>query len=184
MGAVKKEEYRPYYTYEDYKEWEGDWELIGGNAYAMAPSPMFNHQSIASLLIQSIGESIRSCKNCMVVSEMDYKISDDTILRPDIAMVCGQREGAYIKKSPELIVEIVSQSSALRDEKIKFFLYESEKVPYYVLLYPEDLKAKIYKLDGKSYEKVTDILEGTFVFDGVECSPKIDFDFVFERFRE
>ncbi len=184
MGAVKKDEYRPYYTYEAYREWEGDWELINGNAYAMAPSPMFNHQSIAMLLGTSLTESIRECKRCMVVSEMDYKISDDTIVRPDIALVCGQKEGAYIKKSPELIVEIVSQSSALRDEKIKCLLYESEKVPYYILLYPDDLKAKIYKLDGKSYEKVTDILEGSFQFEGIECSPKIDFDFVFERFRE
>ncbi len=120
MGAVKKDEYRPYYTYEAYKEWEGDWELINGNAYAMAPSPMFNHQSIAMLIGTSLTESIKKCKRCMVVSEMDYKISDDTILRPDIALVCGQKEGAYIKKSPELIVEIVSQNSALGDEKNTF----------------------------------------------------------------
>ncbi len=26
-----------YYTYDDYKEWDGDWELIDGVAYAMAP---------------------------------------------------------------------------------------------------------------------------------------------------
>ncbi|MEA3491683.1 MAG: hypothetical protein U9R27_07255 [Campylobacterota bacterium] len=35
----------------------------------------------------------------MVVSEMDYKVADDTILRPDIALVCGQTTGSYIKKS-------------------------------------------------------------------------------------
>ncbi len=183
MGAARKEDYLPYYTYDDYKAWEGDWELIDGTAYAMAPSPLFTHQSMASLLIQTIGDSIKSCKECMVVSEMDYKISDDTILRPDIALVCGQKEGSYIKKSPELIVEIVSKSSALRDEKIKYFLYENEKVPYYVLLYPEDLKAKIYKLDGNRYEKVTDILEGSFIFEDIACQAKIDFDFVFDRFR-
>ncbi len=183
MGALK-EEYRPHYTYDDYVHWEDDWELIGGTPFAMAPSPMFNHQSISSLLIQSIGDSIKSCKNCMVVSEMDYKIADDTIVRPDIALVCGQKDGAYIKKSPELIVEVVSKSSATRDEKIKFTLYEAEKVHYYILLYPEDLKAKIYKLQGPKYEKIVDLLEGSFVFDEIKCQAKIDFDFVFERFRE
>ncbi len=182
MGAIKKE-YLPHYTYEDYIHWEGDWELIWGTAYAMAPSPLFNHQSIASLLIQSIGDSIKSCKNCMVVSEMDYKIADDTILRPDIALVCGQKDGAYIKKNPELIVEIVSPSSAMRDEKIKFSLYEAEKVPYYILLYPEDLKAKIYQLQANKYEKIIDLVEGSFDFTGIECDAKIDFDFVFERFK-
>ena len=119
----------------------------------------------------------------MVVSQMDYKIADDTILRPDIALVCGQKDGAYIKKNPELIVEIVSPSSAMRDEKIKFSLYEAEKVPFYVLLYPEDLKAKIYALQGNKYEKISDLLEGSFNFEGIECNAKIDFDFVFERFR-
>ena len=27
------------YTYDDYKNWQGDWELIYGHPYAMAPSP-------------------------------------------------------------------------------------------------------------------------------------------------
>ena len=114
---------------------------------------------------------------------MDYKLADDTILRPDIALVCGQKNGAYIKKAPELIVEIVSKSSTIRDEKIKHELYQNEKVKYYVLLYPEDLKAKIYKLKDDKYEKVIDLLEGSFDFKNIECNATIDFDFVFERFR-
>lgn len=114
---------------------------------------------------------------------MDYKIADDTIVRPDIALVCGQKDGAYIKKSPKLIVEIVSKSSATRDEKIKFALYEAEKVQYYILLYPEDLKAKIYKLKNSKYEKIVDLLEGSFIFSEIKCHAEIDFDFVFERFR-
>ncbi|WP_457626586.1 hypothetical protein [Persephonella sp.] len=34
------EKYLPNYTVEDYKQWEGDWELIEGIAYAMVPSPL------------------------------------------------------------------------------------------------------------------------------------------------
>ncbi len=93
------------------------------------------------------------------------------------------KRGCVHQKSPELIVEIVSKSSALRDEKIKFELYETERVPYYILFYPEDLKAKIYKLHEGTYQKVVDLLEGTFTFDEIECPAKINFDFVFERFR-
>jgi Uma2 family endonuclease len=163
--------------------WEGDWELIDGTAYAMAPSPGFEHQSIAMLIGSTLTESIKSCKNCIAVMEMDYKISDDTILRPDIALVCGQKDGAYIKTAPKLIVEVVSPSSALRDEKIKLSLYEEERVPYYILIYPKDLRAKIYSLQNSSYQKVADILKGSFKFDDSECGSSIDFDFVFERFR-
>ena len=35
-----------YYTYDDYIHWEGDWELIDGIAYAMAPSPLKSHQNL------------------------------------------------------------------------------------------------------------------------------------------
>jgi hypothetical protein len=38
----------PRYTYEDYKLWEGDWELIKGYPYAMSPSPKRKHQETGS----------------------------------------------------------------------------------------------------------------------------------------
>jgi hypothetical protein len=42
-----KEEYIPRYSYKDYLEWEGKWELIGGIAYAMSPAPIIKHQEIS-----------------------------------------------------------------------------------------------------------------------------------------
>ncbi|NEW59887.1 hypothetical protein GSY74_01210 [Sulfurovum sp. bin170] len=51
------------------------------------------------------------------------------------------------------------------------------------MLYPDDLKAKIYELQNNKYEKIVDLLEGSFDFKNLECSAKIDFDFVFERFQ-
>ncbi len=35
-----------------------------------------------------------------------------------------------------IVVEVISPSSAKRDEKYKFKIYEDEKVPYYILVYP------------------------------------------------
>ncbi|KHF29799.1 hypothetical protein LR68_01584 [Anoxybacillus sp. BCO1] len=32
------------YTYADYIQWEGQWELINGKAYNMSPSPTWEHQ--------------------------------------------------------------------------------------------------------------------------------------------
>ncbi len=42
------EKYREHYTIEDYKQWQGDWELIEGIPFAMAPSPFADHQIIIS----------------------------------------------------------------------------------------------------------------------------------------
>ena len=33
----------PHYVYDDYRQWEGRWELIEGIPYAMTPAPGFEH---------------------------------------------------------------------------------------------------------------------------------------------
>ena len=45
MGAL---DYEEFYTVADYRLWKGDWELINGVAYAMAPSPTVTHQSLST----------------------------------------------------------------------------------------------------------------------------------------
>lgn len=183
MGALRREEYLPNYTYDDYCLWEGDWELIDGIPYAMSPSPMKDHQSIANMFSFELTSKILSCKECEVVSELDWKIDETTVVRPDIVLLCDEQGVQHITKRPEIAVEVVSKSSYKRDEKIKFALYESEKVPYYILVYPDDLKAKIYKLIDGKYDKQGDLTHEKFSFEDLHCDITIDFDNIFKRFR-
>jgi len=46
--------YEERYSIEEYEQWEGDWELIYGDAYGMAPSPGFEHQSISGKIFRQI----------------------------------------------------------------------------------------------------------------------------------
>ena len=158
-----------YYTYDDYVNWGGNWELIDGTPLAMAPAPMRKHQSIASVINAQLYNQIRNCDDCEVLGEIDYKINDDTVLRPDIVLTCGETHEAYLTKAPLIVVEIISKSTAKRDERYKFSIYEEEKVKYYILVYPDDLKAKVYKLDGKEYDKQGDFTTQTYSFDEIEC---------------
>ena len=181
MPLALRDEFK--YSYKDYKNWEGDWELIDGVPVAMSPAPMVKHQKLASYFIIEIGNQLDDCMICDVVSEVDYKVSDNTILRPDIALICNDSGENYITKAPEIVVEIISPSTARRDEVYKFDIYEKEKVKYYILVYPEDLRAKIYKLDGKSYDKVGDFDNENYSFDETTCNITIDFKKLFKRFK-
>jgi len=172
-----------YYTYEDYKNWEGDWELIDGVAYAMSPSPMITHQAISTAIASELFNSTRNCKDCLVVIEQDWKIDEATVLKPDIALICNELNSVYITKAPLIVVEVISKSTALRDEKYKFEIYKKEKVPYYVLVYPEDLRAKIYKLEGNEYSKQGDFALEEFSFNDLDCKASINFKDVFAKFR-
>jgi len=175
--------YIEHYTYQDYVNWEGDWELINGIAYAMAPAPMKKHQSINVLITQQLAHWYEDCLECEVLIEADYKISEDTVVRPDISVVCNDKSEAYIAKAPEIIVEIISLNTAKRDENIKFELYQIERVKYYVLVYPNELKAKIFKHNGIRFIKEGDFFDEVYEFSDAKCKPKIDFNKVFKRYR-
>ena len=173
--------YLPNYTYEDYKHWQGDWELIDGFAYAMAPAPVRKHQNLNVKIATQLEESLEECLECEVLVEEDYKIDDYTVLRPDIAVVCNDDNENYISKAPEIVVEIISPATKLRDENLKFFIYERERVKYYVLVYPNELKAKIFKHNGEKFINQGVFTDKTYEFKDNTCYAKIDFQRVFKR---
>ncbi len=172
-----------YYTYDDYILWEGQWELIEGFPMAMTPSPVINHQAIVGKILNELMNSIGECERCLVLSEEDWKISTDTVLKPDVVLICDEPNDKYITKAPEIAVEVVSKSSAKRDEVFKFEIYEREKVLYYIIVYPDDCKAKLYQLINGKYSKQGDFFKETFEFKDTTCKAKINFDNVFKLFR-
>lgn len=178
MNTVK--DYLPHYTVRDYFKWEGDWELIEGIPYAMAPSPFGKHQRISGLIFKQIEEHIENCpQGCFVYQELDWIIDEDTVVRPDILVVC-KRIDEYLKSTPEVVFEIVSKSTAFKDENLKFALYEREKVKYYAIVYPDLKKMRVFKLEKNKYEKVFDDETGSFLFQ-VTCSFSIDLEKIWKR---
>ena len=129
------------YTYDDYKHWEGDWELIYGHPYAMAPSPIGKHQFVMGRIIYQLNKKLEEldCNECFVLGEIDYIISDDTVLKPDVALVCGKLP-KFITTPPIAIFEIISPSTKLRDEITKKEIYEKQGVKNLFLVYPDEKK--------------------------------------------
>ncbi len=169
QGAI----YEEYYTIHDYDKWEGDWELIFGMPYAMAPSPIFDHQYIITKISRVLDEELEECPECFPLVEIDWQISDDTVVRPDLLVACKREE--RIKTTPKLIIEVVSNSSIKRDEKMKFELYEQEGVEYYSLVYTDSKRIKLYQLIDSNYKKLADCIEdGEFELEIDGC--KIEFD--------
>ena len=147
MGLAEK--YREFYTYEDYKRWKGDWELIEGVPFAMSPSPSVKHQLVLSRLVYLVAKALEEggCEGCYPLAEVDWVVRSDTVVRPDLSLVCGELplEG-HLQSPPKLIFEVVSPSSVQRDEELKFELYRREGVELYGLIYPELRRLKLYLL--------------------------------------
>lgn len=181
MGA---RDYIPHYTYDDYAQWEGDWELYEGVPVAMAPAPVLEHQAIAGMMISVLNSAIEECEKCLVVGEADYRLDDETVFRPDIALICNEKRAAYIKDAPEIVAEIVSPSTRKRDEEYKFERYEAAGVKYYLLVYPDTLQADIFMLEAGRYVKAGTFSTETYRFEHTLCEATVDFGRVFKRFRK
>lgn len=151
------ERYLPRYTVEDYNRWEGDWELIEGIPYAFAPSPFGLHQRVITKIATLLSNAISECKEtkASVYVELDWIINNNTVVRPDVSITCDDVP-EYIKQPPEVVFEVVSKTSAIRDEELKFELYRREGVKYYVIVYPEIKKVRGFILENKEYEKIFD----------------------------
>ncbi len=149
----------PKYTYEEYKTWKGDWELIDGFPYAMS-SPSKLHQDFAMSLIYDLESGIRKssfCKNrCKLYYELDWIINNETTVRPDIALVCNVNSDTFITQVPVLIVEILSKSTAYNDQIIKKELYAEQGVKYYFIASPETSKIDKYILVNEEYVNLED----------------------------
>jgi Uma2 family endonuclease len=172
--------YIEYYTKDDYELWKGDWELIYGQPYSMSPSPMFGHQYLNMKISRQLDQQLDNCQSCYALFETDVEFSDDTILRPDCMVICYEPIDK-ITKTPEVIFEVISKSTAKKDETLKFDIYEKEGVKYYILVYPEIKKAKLYKLKDGRYIKQGDYTDEKYTFNTTKCDIEFDFNFIWKK---
>ena len=171
--------YLPHYTYADYKIWEGDWELIQGIPYSMSPSPGRRHQSLGGRLFNIISKALSDlktkCKDCKAFYELDWILSEDTVLRPDIMIVCGDFNDEFLKSPPIVIVEILSPSTAIKDRTVKFDIYEQQKVKHYLIADPIAQTIKVFELNENGY-----LENATGIFNlNDDCILKLDLSSVF-----
>jgi len=178
MGALRVEDAYPVYSYEDYKEWEGRWELIDGIAYAMAPMPMIKHQRIVNKIGWQLQEIFQDCKRCQVLQPVDWKIDENTVVQPDNLVICHTpKNESYLTKAPEIIFEVLSKSTAKKDTTVKFDIYEKEGVKYYFIVNPDDEVVKVYELKNGKYIKVGDFSDEVMEFKIDKCESDFRFDF-------
>ena len=106
MSTARK--YQPHYTVEDYRQWVGDWELWYGTAVAMSPSPFGPHERAVTALTCQIQNSIRTkfC-DCCVYAGLDWIVQSDTVVRPDVMVVCGDQPERHLEKTPMLTIKLI-----------------------------------------------------------------------------
>ena len=162
-----------HYNYGDYVTWSDDaqCELIDGEAFMMSPAPDLAHQEVAGEIYFQIRQALQGnpCRAFMAPidvrlpkqNEADDQI--DTVVQPDLFVVCNSNklDKRGVRGAPDWIIEVLSPSTASRDQITKRNLYERHGVFEYWLVHPVDRMLTIYHLENGEYHKpVLTKLEG------------------------
>lgn len=126
------------FTYKDYLEWPDDerWELIDGAAYCMTPAPSTRHQRIVLNFSRVLGNNLKNKPCEPFMAPTDVVLSEYDVVQPDVFVVCDRNKitEANIQGAPDLVVEVLSPSTALKDKREKKALYEKYKVKEYIIV--------------------------------------------------
>jgi Uma2 family endonuclease len=176
-----KEREKEYYTYADFLEWDEKIraELLDGQVVMMAP-PFRVHQHISGELFFQIRRYLEG-KTCKVfAAPFGVRLfpkkdnSDNTVFEPDIVVVCDleKLDERGCNGPPDLVIEILSPSTAAHDSIYKLRKYQKSGVREYWIVDPETKVVQVFILKDGGYvvtgyeypEKVpVSVLEGCVI---------------------
>jgi Uma2 family endonuclease len=154
------------FTYDDYKtlaaSTDDRHELIDGDLY-MVPAPTVAHQTVSKNIAFRLEQHLRATAcGRMLCAPLDVVLGqgdERSVVQPDILFVSSERDGIVmddeIVGAPDLVIEILSKSTAKRDTGVKKALYARSGVREYWLVDPEARSIERLSLGPGGYESAT-----------------------------
>ena len=155
MAVVEKNKY----TEADYQLLEEGtpFQLINGELI-MSPSPLLLHQLIIGNLYLLISNFLQQSKigGLVVLSPMDVRLDEENIFQPDLLYISEARKAELVQDriigAPDLVVEILSPSTAYYDLWHKKDFYERYGVKEYLIVDPMLHNAELYVLINDKFD--------------------------------
>lgn len=145
------------YTYSDYARLpEGaPYQLIGGQLI-MTPSPIPYHQEVLRKLGFKILVFLEKKElGHLYYAPLDVYFSDSDVYQPDILFIQKEREEIIgqtkINGAPDMVIEILSPSTAYYDLRNKFRTYEQADVKEYWIVDPGHKRIEVYENKDKKF---------------------------------
>ncbi|WP_457755723.1 Uma2 family endonuclease [Thermodesulfatator indicus] len=142
------------FTYQDYLSWPDDerWEIIDGQAYNMSPAPSIKHQNIVGNLYVKLKTHPEN-PSYTGISPTDVVFDERNVVQPDVFVVCDRDKlkETHVAGAPDVVIEVISPHTEIKDRREKLRLYERFGVQEYVIVYPEREYAEVYRLENGRY---------------------------------
>ena len=131
------------------------YEIIEGIRYDFLSSPKYAHQKLL-MNLHLVFHSSCDREGEILLAPLDVHFDEDNIVQPDLIYIAREhmdiiRDG-YIFGVPDLVVEILSESTGKRDKTIKKRLYENFGVKEYWVVDPLYRLVEQFVLDNGRYQ--------------------------------
>ena len=125
----------------------------------MAPAPNIRHQTISLSLGLVLVNFVRNNGLGKVfLAPTDVVLSDLNVVQPDILYISNERREIItennISGAPDLVVEILSPSTASRDRELKLGLYARFGVREYWIVDPDESSVQVMELGTEGYDTI------------------------------
>jgi Uma2 family endonuclease len=135
------------------------YELVRGELYVTAsPSPL--HQRVSKrlqvvLMAYFEGRALGEVFDAPI----DLLLTDHDVLVPDLLVVADPKlvSDRAIEGPPLLVVEILSPSTRLIDQRVKARCYAKHEVLHYWLVDPDRQRVECFELNGQIYRSVAHV---------------------------
>ncbi|MEE8390996.1 MAG: Uma2 family endonuclease [Anaerolineae bacterium] len=164
------------WTYEDYEKLPDDgrrYEIIEGALY-VAAAPNLDHQYTVGEIFVALRTYVGEHKlGLVLVAPFKVRLPDIApVVQPDVLFIALEHtphSGAVrFTGAPELVVEVLSPSTARTDKVVKFSAYERAGVREYWLVDPRIHSVEVYTLsDDGTFELAGQYTPGETVTSGV-----------------
>lgn len=129
-------------------------ELIGGEHY-VTPAPSFLHQNFVGRLCRVIANFLEENQlGALLAAPFDVMLSRNDVVEPDLLFIGNDRMKSLNNKrfegAPDLVVEVISESTRLTDKKVKRLLYEQNEVVEYWIADPQIQTIEVYRRDQEN----------------------------------
>ena len=150
-------------SYAEFLEWcdEDTWaEWVDGEVVMVSPASM-RHQQLVDFLVQIIGPYVDTHEQGVLLSApFQMHLAEQQRGRePDLLVVSSEHQdrltATFLDGPADLVVEIISPESRLRDRGEKYAEYEMAGVREYWLIDPDEERADFFVLgDDARYERL------------------------------
>jgi len=145
-------------TIKDYEKLpEGSpYQLIKG-ALIMSPAPSYYHQEVEKKVFLILYENIEKRKNGKVfIAPFDVYLDNENVYQPDIVVILKNSKAKVSEKgiegTPDIVIEIISPSTAYYDLIEKKEVYEKYGVKEYWIIDPKSKTFEIYLNSESGFE--------------------------------